>query len=90
MKNLIKLLWENEMEIIIGWVFKISIFLIIVLIINWFYPKDDTDAKGFWKRSGLTLYTDNLTGCQYIKGGMFGNMIKRVDKNGNHICITDK
>lgn len=50
---------------------------------------DDTDNILQKERSGLTLYTDNLTGCQYIKGGIFGGMMPRVDGDGTHIGCRD-
>lgn len=77
------------METIIDWGFKLFVFFIIFSLMGLFSPKDNTDEKGFWKRSGLSLYTDNLTGCQYIKAGMFGVLIKRVDKDGNHVCVKE-
>lgn len=76
------------METLIDWAFKLFLFLIIFTAVNYFVSKDNTDPKGFWKRSGLSLYTDELTGCQYIKAGIFGNLVKRVDKYGHHICAN--
>lgn len=49
--------------------------------------RDATDDTQSRQRSGLTLYTDYGTGCQYIKGGWFGSTIPRVDKNGKHVCL---
>jgi len=62
--------------------------LIIVLVIVWIaslFSTDDTDKSG-WKRSGMQLYTDHKTGCQYLSGGLFGGITPRVDENGKHIC----
>jgi predicted nucleic acid binding AN1-type Zn finger protein len=51
--------------------------------------RDSTDQKGYLtRRSGLSLLTDNLTGCQYLSKG--GSLIARVDANGNHICEEKK
>lgn len=33
---------------------------------KFFQPYDDTDPPRGWGRSGLRVYTDNLTGCQYL------------------------
>lgn len=51
--------------------------------------RDDTDSVNTRKRSGLTLYTDYGTGLQYIRGGMFGQMIPRLDSEGNHMRVID-
>lgn len=67
----------------LGWIFVIYILLGI-----FYSPMDDTD-KSFFKRSGLVLYTDHKTGLQYIKGGLFGNMIPRLDQHGRHMKEDD-
>ncbi len=48
-------------------------------------PYDDTDDRQNKVRSGMFLYTDHMTGCQYLKAGFFGGMIKRTDINDKHI-----
>ena len=49
---------------------------------NW--DRDDTDpSEG--KRSGMTLFTDHGTGCQYL-GRAFTALIPRLDRDGNHVC----
>lgn len=53
-------------------------------------PYDDTDNIKDNIRSGLVLYTDHLTGCQYI-GNLFGGLIPRVDGMGWHLgCNFDE
>lgn len=47
---------------------------------EWGFDSTDGDS-----RSGLGLYTDNLTGCQYLSAGGFG-ITPRLDKAGRHIC----
>lgn len=47
-------------------------------------PYDDTDPPG--ARSGLRLYTDAKTGCQYIGSGFLGAPTPRLDVQGKHIC----
>ncbi len=53
-------------------------------------PYDDTDpvVREWWgrSRSGLALYTDSLTGCQYVKAGLFGGITPRIDERGRPIC----
>ena len=45
---------------------------------------DDTDDVENGDRSGMALYTDHQTGCQYL-GRFFGALTPRVDGNGNHL-----
>lgn len=47
---------------------------------------DSTDDIINDKKSGLTLYTDHGTGCQYLQAGPFGGMTPRLNKEGTHIC----
>ena len=48
-------------------------------------PYDDTDDQASGTRAGLTLYTDHLTGCQYI--GLGNRAITpRLDTQGHPIC----
>ncbi len=65
-------------------VLKIWIAIVVILILINFFMKDDTD-KSYFDKSGLSLYTDHKTGLQYIKAGMFGNLIPRLDENGKQI-----
>lgn len=65
------------------------IFGLAVLLAPFIQPTDDTDqpgAWGYWGRSGLGLYTDNRTGCQYVKAGFFGGITPRLDQSGKPIC----
>ena len=48
--------------------------------------KDDTDNRETGDVSGLNLFVDYGTGLHYIQGGMFGGIIPRLDKDGNHMC----
>lgn len=48
-------------------------------------PYDDTDPPG--GRSGITLFTDDLTGCQYL-GSPFGPTTPRLGADGKQICIV--
>jgi hypothetical protein len=45
--------------------------------------KDDTDPPS--GRSGLILFTDNLTGCQYLSRPIFGGPTPRLDGAGRHV-----
>jgi hypothetical protein len=54
-------------------------------ILDYFRPYDDTDDELNRVRSGMQLFTDNKTGCQYLKGSYFAELTKRVDGNGRHV-----
>lgn len=65
------------------------IFAAILALSPLLTPYDDTDpvtATPYWGRSGLALYTDNKTGCQYVKAGYFGGITPRLDEQGRPIC----
>lgn len=64
-------------------------FLMIIFIFNIFFNPTDNSDKGFWKRSGLTIYTDHLTGVQYVKGGLFGDITPRINHDGTPIINRD-
>ena len=44
--------------------------------------RDDSDGK---ERSGLIVYTDARTGCQYL-GTITGAITPRLDKDGKIVC----
>ena len=78
----------------INWMFENTGPIMVMLFFGWvliyytgFTGRDDTDSKATRERSGLSLYTDYGTGCQYIKGGLFGKITPRLNRNGEHICI---
>lgn len=48
-------------------------------------PYDDTDDRASGTRSGLALYTDHLTGCQYISLGKRA-ITPRLDPQGHPVC----
>ena len=52
---------------------------LLLWIVSSSRPYDDTDADG--TRSGLGLYTDARTGCQYLSAGGSG-IVPRVDTDG--------
>lgn len=47
------------------------------------FDRDSTDPPD--ARSGITLHIDNKSGCHYL-GAKRGGLIKRLDKEGHHIC----
>lgn len=64
----------------------IAVLFFVVTMIGKCSPKDDTDPPE--GRSGLSLKTDNLTGCQYLT--TMTGITPRVDSSGRHICKTQK
>lgn len=63
----------------------LSITIATLLFLVWNktpLAKDDTDPPN--GRSGLSLYTDNKTGLQYI-GTMFGSLTPRLDSDGKQM-----
>jgi len=64
----------------------ITCVVLASLFIGWLNDKDDTDP--FKGRSGLSVYTDALTGCQYLKGGLIGGITPRLDASGKQVCQT--
>lgn len=54
-----------------------------------FRPYDSTDDEGTRTRSGLYLYTDHATNCQYIKASWFAELTPRmvwVNSQYVHVC----
>lgn len=58
-------------------------------IFSWFAPWDSTDNKEERERSGMKVYTDHLTGCQYLSGtNLFGGtgIVPRFNEDGTQYC----
>lgn len=51
-----------------------------------FTGRDSTDSTTSRERSGLRLYTDHGTGCQYLRAGFFSPLQPRLDKMGYIVC----
>jgi len=64
-------------------IFIISFIITLISIYN--TPYDDTDDAANSERSNMQLFTDNLTGCQYLKASYFAALTKRVDGTGRHV-----
>lgn len=71
------------MTISIWWL--LSALVLFEVIFN---QPDDSD-KSFFKRSGMSIYTDYKTGLQYVKGGFFGGTTPRLDENGKQIRVIN-
>ena len=66
-------------------IFGVSV-VVLLLIMDYVRPYDNTDYGK--ERSGLTIRTDNLTGCQYLSTPS-GGLTPRMDQSGTYqICTT--
>lgn len=83
----------KEAKLFSNWLLnKVLVILAIATVISYlissfFTPYDSTDVPG--KRSGLRLYKDAKTGCEYLSANKNG-LVKRVDINGTHIGCVNK
>lgn len=62
------------------------IFIALMYAHGW--KRDSTDNP-VGSRSGMSLYTDNATGVQYL-GGMFGPTTPRLKADGSLYTIKDE
>lgn len=68
------------------WLLFASALFAGILIMDYVRPYDNTDNGK--ERSGLTIRTDNLTGCQYLSTPS-GGLTPRMDQSGTYqICTT--
>ena len=73
----------TRLAIILGiW---IAIGMGITVPVPDFRDYDSTDDAVKGERSGLKLYIDHETGCEYISS-FFGSLSLRLDSKGKHIC----
>lgn len=63
----------------------ISFNLLVLLIVFSIFSNDKNNSDPLDGRSGLTVYTDNLTGCQYL-GRTYGSLVPRMNENGEQVC----
>ena len=61
----------------------IAALIAIAAAVSLLAPYDDTDPPN--GRSGMALYTDHLTGCQYV-GKPFGGITPRLRADGKQLC----
>ena len=84
-KNKAQVYVETGIWLVIGAILFITVY-------GWLrnYPGyDDTDDVENRIRSGMVLYIDHGTGCQYLSTrSLFtvGTLIPRVDSRGKHVC----
>lgn len=63
---------------------KLILLCIALILTAIFWPaeRDSTDAPN--SRSGLRLYRDHMTGCEYLGGS--GGITPRLDEQARPIC----
>ena len=62
----------------------IALVMIVIIAARLMLPHDSTDNPD-GGRSGLILYTDHLTGCQYLRAGWFSPLVPRMYQD-THVC----
>jgi len=79
-----KALAEGALQTIGKWLvigyFVIAAYGIMANAFGWGVDNSDADN---WHRSGLRIYTDHLTGVQYVRAG--DALCVRVDANGDPV-----
>lgn len=70
-------------EILKNILLMLGITYIAVSLLGTLVPRDTTDPVD--GRSGLIIYTDNLTGCEYLGLSLKG-LTPRMTKEGIQIC----
>ena len=68
---------------VLGW-----IAVGVIALWFWFQPYDETDDTINKERSGMSLYTDYGTGCQYL--GKFLILTPRIGPDGKPLCDPAK
>lgn len=68
-----------------GLIIAIFAWVVLLMVLDHFRVNyDDTDNYADRQRSGLVIYTDHRTGCQYLSR-FLGGLTPRLDKNSEHI-----
>lgn len=73
----------------LNWGLFFWLFVIFSILVSFLTPYDSTDDRANGRRSGMRLYIDHRTGCQYLSGGnLLGatGITPRLDKNGKQVC----
>lgn len=61
---------------------KVAILFLLAVVVAGCSERDDSDPKE--GRSGLHIYKDALTGCEYLSPGV--GMVPRMGTDGKQIC----
>ncbi|WP_319568247.1 DUF6440 family protein [Cohaesibacter marisflavi] len=60
-----------------------------ICFIGFVSPSTKSDDSNGAKKSGMTVYTDYKTGCQYL-GTWSGGITPRLDADGKQVCIEEQ
>ena len=75
---------------IVKWVtMAVGLLFVVIMIaaaLDHAKPRDTTDRAAPESRSNLILYTDDLTGCQYLRPGGWDGITPRIDSTGKPVC----
>ena len=75
---------DNFPSLLVG--LAVGILLVVLVTASSSRTYNSTDNKQTKERSGIKIYTDNLTGCQYLRFGIFGGTLPRVKDNKHLGC----
>jgi len=64
-------------------IFAIAFVYFAIALLGDLVARDDSDPPG--GHSGMTIYTDHLTGCQYVSHGWSG-LTARLNADGKQVC----
>ncbi len=67
-------------------VFWVALIGVVFQILDNFTPHDDTDPQN--GRSGMSLFVDYGTGCEYL--GLFWPTVPRMASDGKQVCHGKK
>jgi hypothetical protein len=65
---------------------KLILMLLLFLTLAGCNVGDDTDDRANNRTSGLVLYTDYGTGCQYLRAAADGGITPRLAADGKQVC----
>lgn len=68
----------------VSWWLLVVAFVGLSIFASMHISYDDTDS--FPNRSGLVLYRDAKTGCEYLARPFLGGLHPRMDGTGKQVC----
>ena len=63
----------------------VIVFLLAFFIASMSTEREYDSTDNGKERSGLSLYTDHMTGCQYLEAGRMGGITPRLNGYGEHV-----
>jgi len=59
--------------------------IMLILLATLAVPYDNSDDPDDLRRSGMIVFTDHLTGCQYL-GRVVGGLTPQLRDGGTQVC----